>query len=810
MLNRLQTSLAVVACVGATLALDPASASDWTQFRGPNRDGVSSEEVIAWPPTEHWTASIGVGYTSVVVSEGLLYALGHDPAAASGPDGVDTVYCIDVEDGATVWTFEYKSLSRRGNFSGAETGLDPDAGDEGPRATPLVDGDRLYTLSTEGYLHCFDKRTGKLLWFASRKNHYGSDLAAYGCCASPLVHGDDLIVDLGPKCVSVDKRTGALQWEQPVEFSVFASMSPMVTTLGGEACVIFGEATVIAARLSDGMKLWERSLGRSAIAAHVPDGNRLFYSTYPNTGSCAALQISELGSAALWEGSVSHGNMVRTYHLSNVIIDGYLYAMDNSSTEYDGTDDTKSSFKCIDMASGALQWAQAAMGWASPVAVGDELLVLKQSGELLKVDASPSAYNQTGSHVALGPICWTAPTVANGRVYVRNYHGDLKCLFIAPAVTVEAVDAQALETSDTATFRISRTSPNPASPTATSLEVTVSLGGTGVRGVHYALTGGSITAGTGSCTVTIPGGAASVDVTVTALSHADTGDETVALTVQGVPGTYLADARATATVTVFDAALPTPSVSVTSELEDAYVLEGGPDAGGFTVSRAGATTDALVVDVALSGTAAAGEYLLAGCDGSTVTIPAGDSSVVVDVVPLDNALADGDRTVTLTLSASSAYFNPHGTDFAATVTIVDDDDAAVDVADGDGLDDGWERCYFGDTTTIDGTIDSDGDGLSDSDEQSEGCDPTDPDTDLDGGSDGDEVAAGTDPTWSAWGPDVYVPMPAAPEPQYGGGNGCDGEAGASAGGGAALVLMLVGLGLAFARIVRLETRMNRS
>ena len=793
MWNRRRLHLATATCVLGALAGASALAEDWTQYRGPNRDGVSSEEILAWPPTEHWSASIGEGYSSVAVSGGRLYAMGHVPDAGGSPAGVDTVYCLDVETGSTIWSYSYTALSKRGNFSGSATGLDPDADEFGPRATPLVDGDRLYTISVDGNLYCLDARTGAVRWYARGSNHFAAELSTYGVCSSVLLHDDLLIADIGPKIVAVDKMTGALEWEQPVASTVFASVSPQLATLDGRRAIIFGEFTVTALDAETGISLWERPLDRSAISTHVVSGNLLFYSTYPNTGSCGAIRMTEHGSIVEWEGVAGSDNMVRTYHPQNVLLDGHLYVMDNSDTEFDGTDNDKSSFKCIDIATGAWSWTETSMGWANPIAVGDELLVLKQNGDLLRVDATPSAYTQTGSYSAVGPICWTYPVVSNGRVYVRNYYGELKCLFIAPSVSVEAIDAQALETSDTATFRIARTSPVPASPTATPLDVTLTMGGTGVRDTHYALAGGGITAGATTCTVTIPGGAASVDVTVTPLSSADAQNRTVSLTVERVAGSYVADARSSATAIVFDAATAVPVVSIEALGAEHNVLEGLPDHGGFTITRTGSVAEPLVVDVSLGGSAASTDYVLGGSDGATVTIPAGVASVSVDVEPVDNTAPDGDRDVTLTLSDVSAFFTRDPTWFTATVTIVDDDDAFIDAGDGDGLDDGWEYSYFGDITTTDGTRDSDGDGLADADEFALSCDPTNPDTDHDGASDGLEDELGTDPTWDAWGPVVYEPAPV-----IAGGTGC-GASGEPSAGAMATLWLVVAAFLAGAR-----------
>jgi hypothetical protein len=227
-----------------------------------------------------------------------------------------------------------------------------------------------------------------------------------------------------------------------------------------------------------------------------------------------------------------------------------------------------------------------------------------------------------------------------------------------PTVTVTATDANASEAgADPGVFTITRTGSNTA-----SLTVNYSLSGTAANGADYNTLG---------TTVTIPAGAASATVTVTPIDDtAVEGSETVVLTLSA-NAAYTVGSPSSATVTIADndsaPTLPTVTVAAT----DANASETGADPGVFTITRTGSNTASLTVNFALSGSAANGTDYIS--PGSSVTIPAGNSSATVTVTPIDDSLVEGSETVVLTISANAAY--TVGSPNNATVTIADNDSA---------------------------------------------------------------------------------------------------------------------------------------
>jgi len=223
-----------------------------------------------------------------------------------------------------------------------------------------------------------------------------------------------------------------------------------------------------------------------------------------------------------------------------------------------------------------------------------------------------------------------------------------------PTVTISATDSSASETGlDTGIFTVTR-----SGSTSGALTVNYTVSGTASAGSDYSALAGSVTIGSG---------AASATMTVAPIDDAAVeGNETVIVTLS-TDAAYVIAAPSSATVTIADndTALPTVTISAT----DPNAAEAGPDAGGFTVSRSGSTSGALMVNYTVSGTASAGsDYsALAG----SVTIGSGAASAAITVAPIDDSTVEGNETVIVTLSSNAAY--SLGSSATAAVTIADDD-----------------------------------------------------------------------------------------------------------------------------------------
>src|ERR1700722_10968657 len=161
-----------------------ADAADWYRWRGPDMNGVSSETgwEANWPsegPKQLWKASVGLGFSSMVVSQGRVFTMGNDG------DNTDTVYCFDAATGAPVWKHPYPCP------------VDPHYYEGGTSSTPTVDGDRVYSFSRKGDLFCLDAASGKVIWAENVHKDFGDKIPEWGFVCSPVVEGDVLILNAG-------------------------------------------------------------------------------------------------------------------------------------------------------------------------------------------------------------------------------------------------------------------------------------------------------------------------------------------------------------------------------------------------------------------------------------------------------------------------------------------------------------------------------------------------------------------------------------------------------------------------------------
>jgi outer membrane protein assembly factor BamB len=399
--------------ISVCLICGPVCGADWPSWRGPQANGISDEtdwatEALAGKLDIQWELNVGKGWSAVATSNGLVYTMGNS-------DGKDTVFCVREDTGKEVWRFSYSC---------------PEGNYPGPRSTPVVDGERVYTLSREGHLHCLDARTGDLKWQKNIVSELGAESPSWGFSGSALIAGKLLVINAGTSGIALDKLTGAKVWAGQPGTGGYAT--PVVYEMAGKQCVlIFGESRIFSNGLATGEQVWSLPW-ETKYDVNAPDpvlvGNsRIFLSSGYGTG-CALLDIADNTPKLAWQ-----SNELSSQFGSSVLIDGFLYGPDGSAGR------SKSSLKCLEAKSGKVLWSQT-LGFTSLIAAGNRLIVLGEDGQLYVVAASPDAYQELARIAALTPekkeVCWTAPVLSNGRLYLRSSLGRL----LAVGLTQTLVD----------------------------------------------------------------------------------------------------------------------------------------------------------------------------------------------------------------------------------------------------------------------------------------------------------------------------------------------------------------------------------
>ena len=404
---RLSFAVAVGAAAigGFALALrasaDPegrAERADWPQWRGPRRNGISSETgwLTTWPkggPKRLWKASVGVGYSSVAVSRGRVYTMGNRK-------GIDTVYCLNADTGKEIWKRTYPC--KPGTHAGT-------------RATPTVHGDRVYTFSREGHLYCFEAGSGKIVWSKNVQKLLRREPLKWGMSSSPLIEKNLVILSAGSCAVAVDKVDGKIVWRAESEMPSYAS--PVAFGANGRRrLLVMAGKEMVCLKAADGKVLWRhpwRPEYPNNCSDPIVTGDRIFISSGYGQG-CALLQMGRSKPTVLWQ-----NKKLKTHVNSCVLWRGHVFG-------FDGDIRGKVWLRCLDLEGGKVKWSEPIKG--SLILVDGKLIIQSTDGELIIAAAAPTGFKALARTKALEGTCWTPPVLAGGRIYCRSHEGDLVCL----------------------------------------------------------------------------------------------------------------------------------------------------------------------------------------------------------------------------------------------------------------------------------------------------------------------------------------------------------------------------------------------
>ncbi len=391
-------SIGVLLCLlfVVSVAVAQSNAANWPQWRGPNRDGISKETGLMkqWPaegPPLVWKATgAGSGFSSFSIANGRLYTMG-----LRGDR--EFVIAFDVATGKEAWaTPNGRAFENdRGN---------------GPRGTPTIDGDRVYSLGGSGDLSALDARTGKVVWSKNILREFGASNITWGISESPLIIGNKLLVNPGgpnASIVALNKTDGSVIWKSQSDEAGYSSAIPLQVN-GGTQVVFFTSKRAVGLDLNDGRLLWEyaKPANRTANAATpVARGNRVFISSGYGTGG-GVVEIKPDGTAQeIW-----FSREMRNHHSSSVLVGDYLYGF------------SEAILTAIKFDTGEIAWRDRSVGKGSLVYADGRLYCFSERGVVGLVEATPTGYVEHGRFkINAGSIeTWTHPVVAGGRLYLRD------------------------------------------------------------------------------------------------------------------------------------------------------------------------------------------------------------------------------------------------------------------------------------------------------------------------------------------------------------------------------------------------------
>jgi outer membrane protein assembly factor BamB len=383
----------------ATNNISAAAASDFPQFRGTNRDGVLDSPKldtnwIANPPQVLWRQKIGAAWSGFVVVGQVCIT-----QEQRGTDELVTAYALHT--GATIW-----SHTNNGRYDTVIAG-------EGPRATPTVSGDRVFTCGATGILNCLDLATGKLIWTRDVMKDSNGKMPQWGYTCSPLIVEDLVVVHGGEEArhsvFAYRVADGSIAWQAGNFPASYSSLS-LATLADTPQILAFNHGSVSGHDPTSGTILWERPWGNGNVVCASPvviGTNRVLFSSGYGVGA-ELLEISRANSNRLSAQLVWKSIRMKSKFAHMFARDGFLYGLDDGM------------LACVDLANGSQRWKEGRYGHGQGLVVGENYLLMAESGELVLLRPTPESPNELARFRVLDSKTWNPIALAGDLLLVRN------------------------------------------------------------------------------------------------------------------------------------------------------------------------------------------------------------------------------------------------------------------------------------------------------------------------------------------------------------------------------------------------------
>ena len=400
--------------LGIVLGAESSLAIDWPQFRGPNRDGVWEETgIVESFPREglkiRWRRPVGGGFASPVVAQGRVFVF---DVELIKPTARERLHCFDGKTGKVAWVYAYDEPY-------GDWAYVPERG-AGPTATPIVDGDRIYIVGANGFTHCLNTKTGKVIWEKNIGKEY--TVAEMSCRPSPLIDGPLLIVFTGAKpgasVLALDKQTGKEVWkalDDPVSNS-----SPIIITVRGKRqLIVWSDSSLTSLDPAKGHTYWRELMVTSnndSVATPVFQGNRLLVSGL-------MIDLSADAPRFLWPENRVPARRILS-NTSTALLQG----------EYLFTAKGWGELVCLEAATGKQVWSTngvtASKNGASIhiTPQGGGVFLFTDEGNLIRAQLSPAGYREISRMHLIDPtwpfgqtkFVYAPPAFANRHVFARS------------------------------------------------------------------------------------------------------------------------------------------------------------------------------------------------------------------------------------------------------------------------------------------------------------------------------------------------------------------------------------------------------
>ena len=381
--------------------------AQWTQWGGPNRNFTVETTGLAdeWTetgPRQLWKRELGDGYSTILVDDGVLYTM-----YRIRDD--DFTIAMQPADGKTIW--QHKNPSP---FTKTMAEFGP-----GPHATPLIVEERLFSIGTNGVLHAFEKKSGKVLWKHDLIKDFKGDLRARGYSCSPIAYQNTIIFPLGseskgPGAVALDQKSGKLIWESPTFAPTYAS--PILIQFDGEdQLVLFMATELVGLNPATGKMLWTaKHSNQTSVNASTPiwDHKDVIFCANAYDGGARAFRLEHRNGKTvpkeLW-----YSTKMKLHHGNAHLIGENIYASSGMGTAF---------FMGMKLTTGDILFRQRGLAKTTGLYADGKLILLDENGQLALATLANDGLDIHSQCKVAESWAWAAPTLVGTRLYVRDRH----------------------------------------------------------------------------------------------------------------------------------------------------------------------------------------------------------------------------------------------------------------------------------------------------------------------------------------------------------------------------------------------------
>jgi outer membrane protein assembly factor BamB len=412
-----------------------SSAEDWPGWMGPRRDNVLRDfdglkDFQSPSPITVWRTPIAGGYAGPAVADGRVWVMDYVKSEEAGSSqstpgqstGVERVQCLDASNGQLIWKHDYP----------VRYTVDYPAG---PRCTPGVDGDRVYTLGTEGDLKCFEAATGEVVWSRNLPEEFATKTATWGYASHPLIDGDKLICVVGGSgshTVAFNKHTGQEIWRSGTAREQ-GYVPPTLIQAGGTRQLISARAdAVVSLDPETGVEHWrfdyDASYGSIIMSPSLirsGDSSYLLVGGFNNKNLLLKLDADRPTAEWLWQDE--RGKGISPVNVQPAVVDDVLYGFDQGG-----------ELMAVQIPSGDRLWVtsqplsdraqNSATGFLVRLGTSNRFLMMAETGELMIVQLDRQGMQVLDRVKLIEPtgtangrkIVWSPPAYAGDSIYLRN------------------------------------------------------------------------------------------------------------------------------------------------------------------------------------------------------------------------------------------------------------------------------------------------------------------------------------------------------------------------------------------------------